>query len=102
MYCRLFLKRLHDRTWPPKNQLVRGRDISKKEGYVAGGNHFFICTLCSKTTLRLETFKNGGILQLAAMFCQGVLFTLVKKASSRNVFNNHNEDIKNVMPIPIH
>ena len=56
----------------------------KKGGIFAGGNHFFICTLCSKTTLRLETFKNGGILQLAAMFCQGVLFTLVKKALSRN------------------
>ena len=47
----------------------------KKVGILAGGSHFFICTCCSKTTLRLQTFKKGGMLRLAAMLCQGVLFT---------------------------
>ena len=27
MCCCLFLKRLHAKTYPPKNQLVQGRDI---------------------------------------------------------------------------
>ena len=52
-------------------KLVRGRDIFKKEGY-------------SMPSLRLETFKKGGILQLEVMFYKGVLFTAVKKAKSKN------------------